>query len=660
MIESTRIDEGDIPEFGVKGAHVARITNCLMRVSRARTPKQARGRLRELRDDVRANDCVDEAFLAVQESRELGILSTPEATFLLDMIEQVACSPYTTAGVLTPADRRSAKAAFFATRGESALAEVVRSRPQEHRLACCRGKALQIRTRRLPEVWGDDEPRASAVAAIGERVAAVAASDRPDAWKTAVAALLLEMQLHDPVSAVAAIQTARSVGLITFAQSAALMWKALDGQIHGVITADRQLAILALRSIDEDDTPALHRTELITATVFRRIGEHRAASILASSPGEFDRVVYTAWRMPRADGLEWGRDPDVAPAPREEIVDTRIVGRLNGRAVRAAKTELLRVLDARSRRQAERYFERLAAAADTSLDTAEAAFTATQELHDLQVIDAQEFHFLIHRFATSLAQAERVNPSEGGDERTSIAACLRMRGEPSIANMVTGGSRTHSALSAAGRSTLLRTRPTPHRHLNAPVDPGAVAVLCEKLAVFAAHTDDESALAAWKAVLTQANRMSAASVVFAVNHLRASSAMPDYFYGLAMVTLVELSVRRFIHTDRNAARTQTMMNLMDRVEELRGQAVPADPLVAAAHRSARLRFDQQLDRRQEQLVAATCRRLGQHRLADVTAALLGEEWDEPVEQVGSGDNVDVAAERAEAKIRRLTSEKAAG
>ena len=129
------------------------------------------------------------------------------------------------------------------------------------------------------------------------------------AWR----ALCDDLKGADPAAAVAAIQSVRDFGGISFDESLRLIEMAIDPLIDDALEADREYHRLE-RAIEEckrelrinegDGTPeeamplawrVLHhrrwrRIEGITAVVLRQFGEHRLANLLTTKPQEYARI----------------------------------------------------------------------------------------------------------------------------------------------------------------------------------------------------------------------------------------------------------------------------------------------------------------------------------------------------------------------------------
>ena len=185
--------------------------------------------------------------------------------------------------------------------------------PEEYATLCAEGQISLI----------DDKPPAdeapelvnppAAPQALFERVLALSATETTHEWVPAWRALCAALRATDPRAAVAAIQSVRDLGGISFDESLVLIDMAIDSLVDDALAADREFHRLeraidelnARQGIDEGDGAAeetrplawrvlqhrrSRRIEGITAVTLRKFGEHRLANLLTTKPEEYGRI----------------------------------------------------------------------------------------------------------------------------------------------------------------------------------------------------------------------------------------------------------------------------------------------------------------------------------------------------------------------------------
>jgi hypothetical protein len=598
MTEFTERDGGETPVYGENGADVAKAKAMILHLLRAESEAQAARRMRRLCSTVVEREWIEPAFLAVQECRDLRVLGFLEATYLLDTLYRLGRGHYARTGT----GRMTAKEAFMYARGEDGAATLLRWRPTEYDWRCSSGALLIMGRRAVPELWGDEEPDPRAVSAISERLAAFAGSESPQDRKAAVGAVESAIWRHHPIDAIAAIQSMREVGMITFAQSLAFSFKAVRRQMRDAVAADRENARCFFERRDPEGTVSERRADLLLAAIYRRVGEHRAANMLRETPGEFDRLIDSAWATPLTRH---------ARAAEGAVRDVPIVGMLQSTAVRRAKGDILRVLHARSTTAAKRHLSALTERVVSAEAEAAAAVTAVQELHDIDLIHVTEFHYLLDRLAIAQATGDATRETADQDERARAADFLHSRGEQAMAKMLRGASAPHEFLCTTGCKTLMETRPAPDRHLRGASDPAAVARIATRLAAWASSECDESGVhdwtgPEWDAVVSVATGETAASGVAAANELVQAGTLSIADGDWAIEGLLTLHVARALGADRVMSRAAHSFATMHMAREAK------DPVRRIEIKDAMQRLRDETEARQDRLKAAALRRFGQH------------------------------------------------
>ena len=273
---------------------------------------------------------LDAAFAAAQALRDLEVINADEAAYVLSEL----CSAYvesTSKGnplggksLTTEAEidralksirRRdqAVMAALHRERGEVALAEMMLADPDAYGTLCAEGEISLMMD--IPE-----GPPPSVTAAQPDEVAAVSepilayfttewGKDRYGAWQALLSAI------HDagPVSAIAAAQSIRGLGVISFEESLALVDLMIGSDVDEAAAADRESRRLAnaieridvqLKQLPPPEGAAdprvaererltglsAHRYNRLQAICLRRYGEHRMANLLIANPKEYERI----------------------------------------------------------------------------------------------------------------------------------------------------------------------------------------------------------------------------------------------------------------------------------------------------------------------------------------------------------------------------------
>lgn len=300
----------------------------------ARSSEAADARLyRFAQTAVRSAKNLDAAFAAVQRLRDLESIDHAEAAYLFGQlfehhndIERESDEPDPDLAraleenveheliMAAMGDNDLASAvAFHRERGESELAEMMVNQADEYSTLCADGQLSLIDDKPPAEKATDQASPPATTHALSERVLALSATESIREWLPAWQALCAELRNAEPAAAVAAIQSVRDVGGISFDESLVLIDMAIDPLVDDALAADREYHRLE-RAIEEckrqlgieegdgaaDETRplawrALHlrrsrRIEGITAVILRRFGEHRLANLLTMKPEEYARI----------------------------------------------------------------------------------------------------------------------------------------------------------------------------------------------------------------------------------------------------------------------------------------------------------------------------------------------------------------------------------
>jgi hypothetical protein len=328
--------------------------------------------------------------------------------------------------------------------------------------------------------------------------------------------------------------------------------------------------------------------------------------MLRDTPGEFHRMIASAWATPQ---------PSQADA---DVRDVPVTGMLQSTAVRRAKDDILRVLHARSNAGARRYLSRLTERVGVDEAEAAAAVTAVQELRDIGLIHVAECHYLLDRLAIVRATGSDTREMPYPNERVCAADFLDTRGEQVIARMLREESEEHEHLCSTGCKTLMESRLAPDRHLRGASDPVAVARIFEKLAVWASRlTESENGDPTgprWDDVVAVAEGETAASGVAAVRELVRTGSLTDWDGAYAVERLLALHVARGVRVDRVFSRVFESLGVVQAAGE------SADPARGIDVEATRERLFEESFARHERLTAAALRRFGEHIFADTWAA----------------------------------------
>jgi len=209
-------------------------------------------------------------------------------------------------------DERLAKEiALHRAYGEDELARMLNERSEEYGLLAASGALSLLEDKPKLKELEDPEPGLPVSAALPERALALLAAEtireRHPAWQ----ALSDELRGADPAAAVAAIQSLRDVGSISFEESLVLIDMAIDPIVDAKLERDREFHRLdrALEAaevkygIDYKEPEAsrpmefrvieflrLRRADNITAVVLRQFGEHRMANLMTTDPEKFNEM----------------------------------------------------------------------------------------------------------------------------------------------------------------------------------------------------------------------------------------------------------------------------------------------------------------------------------------------------------------------------------
>lgn len=280
---------------------------------------------------VRLARNLEAAFAAVQMLRDLETIDRAEAAYLLrELLEyQIWMEMYNRDPELDRAvqdgldhellmaamhEREAERAAtFHRDHGEDALAEMLLHEADAYAALCADGQLSLI----------DDKPSSDETTRpvsppdpahpLFERVLALSATETIKEWVPAWRGLCDALTQAEPSTAVAAIQSVRDIGGISFDESLVLIDMAISALVDDARQFDREShrlerAIEELNrqhGIDEGDGAAdetrpfawrvlqhrrIRRIEGLTAVVLRRFGEHRMATLQVIKPEEYARI----------------------------------------------------------------------------------------------------------------------------------------------------------------------------------------------------------------------------------------------------------------------------------------------------------------------------------------------------------------------------------
>jgi hypothetical protein len=320
----------------------------LTAIADARTSDQAERRFDQLM--IRAEKSVaftNAAYLGAQVLRDMDILSRNEATYVFRELfdlrsdEYLHNDPYHEAHlkayVKETTERPSAadsetrvdrltdelmarecvlEARFHRVRGEVRLAELLLRDNEFATNLAADGQCSLIVEKPDTDDAAVGKPDPAVVAAICERIAALAAADTTPESLARYQALTAALRVADVASGMAAVGELRHIGLVSFTESILLLSDILDPLFHDEVDADRECAYLEARIEElsgerpqesgrrlsaEKTRRAMRalekrleaRMSMLRSMCLRRFGEHEAATLLIENPKEFARLEGT-------------------------------------------------------------------------------------------------------------------------------------------------------------------------------------------------------------------------------------------------------------------------------------------------------------------------------------------------------------------------------
>jgi hypothetical protein len=296
---------------------------------RARSFEAADARLDRFAESAtRSTEHMDAAVRAIQTLRDLEIIDRGEAAYLFSSLfgraldEQRERNPAFDRAIDTGVelellwaamhDERLAKElAYHRAYGEDELARMLKEQPDEYGLLAAHGQHSLLEDKPTLKELKDPKPGLPVSAALPERALAMLAAETTREWHPAWLALCEELRGADPAAAVAAIQSLREVGSISFEESLVLIDMAIEPIVDAKLERDREFHRLdrALEAaqvkygIDYKEPEAsrplefrvieflrLRRADNITAVVLRQFGEHRMANLMTTDPEKFNEM----------------------------------------------------------------------------------------------------------------------------------------------------------------------------------------------------------------------------------------------------------------------------------------------------------------------------------------------------------------------------------
>jgi hypothetical protein len=301
----------------------------LRSILQTRTPKKSDERLYSLMTWAIAKPArIDAVAAAVQTLRDVGEITRAEAAYMIDYLidlprDNRELDPGISKLIVeSPEHHDLAMAAmshhdtmlgveFYKAHGEFELAELFENDIDAYRTLCAEGQIS------LYDYKEDHHPRVKEAkskdpSVVMEKVIAMSATEGIPAWLPAWKEFCSALHEVTPETAVVAIQNARELGVITYAQSASLIddaitdlfWHeaALDREHHRLEQAmevmDEQLGIKYETPDDQQpfewrvlNAQMERRKAGITAVILRRLGEHRMASLLVNDPDGYARLL---------------------------------------------------------------------------------------------------------------------------------------------------------------------------------------------------------------------------------------------------------------------------------------------------------------------------------------------------------------------------------
>jgi tetratricopeptide (TPR) repeat protein len=315
---------------------LAKTTRRLRAVVNAKSSERADARLFRLcTRAVRSEQPIEAVFAAVQLMRDLDKIDRAEGAFILwRLFDQLLWNELCTSTrkpdpdfdrawregveldliIAANNDRETVRAAaFLRDHGEEELADMLLNRPDEYEALWVEGEGMLVGDKPPEERPAAPATSPAATQVFSECILALAATEAHPEWFPAWMALHEASKAVAPADAVAAIQSLRDAGGVSYEESVSLIQRALDPLINETLEADREYRRLdrALEAFDEThriDTKDgvadgvrpvewqvlrhRHRRRFdgITAVVLRRFGERRSANLLTRNPQEYDRL----------------------------------------------------------------------------------------------------------------------------------------------------------------------------------------------------------------------------------------------------------------------------------------------------------------------------------------------------------------------------------
>ena len=319
---------------------MAAATTLLTAAANAVTCADAERRFDQFLDRVeKSADYAEAGFAAVQALRDLQEIQPFEAAYIFQSIYEVLAEGIEDADAMAKAllqehvdafsdtveaqeraealsrrRRLELEAEFLRARGEETLAAMLLDTPDEHAAFCAEGVISLIDGKESPDEGIRAHPDARATGLIGERIAALAATETGAEAYARWMALSQALSQDDPASGVSAVQALRDIGVLSFEESVGLVDDIVSGLAERHVEADRdcmrwEREMFELRkaaglddhtSFPPGEEPfelrALaarldRRSHRILAVCLRRYGEHRMANLLIANPAEYHRIA---------------------------------------------------------------------------------------------------------------------------------------------------------------------------------------------------------------------------------------------------------------------------------------------------------------------------------------------------------------------------------
>ncbi|HEX4684259.1 MAG TPA: hypothetical protein VH277_16190 [Gemmatimonadaceae bacterium] len=275
----------------------------------------------------------DAAYLAVQILRDLDRIDESEAVYLLDAICDARMERFEDndaeyqamllaggpleehiSGMMQR--RHALEAQYHLARGETALARMIVEDYEAFGQLRAEGEIVLLDDKPMPAVLEPPDP--ARVAALTEAIVRLAATENShEAYKSHVA-LFEEKRDGHVMSAIAAVQQAREIGVLSREESVSLLDDMVGEVVLDAMEADRETARITRRmlAITQELTYEIamndpHYIELdrrrslkadrLTVMYYRRFGEHWIANLLKDDPIAYDEMRQAPvgdWRTP--------------------------------------------------------------------------------------------------------------------------------------------------------------------------------------------------------------------------------------------------------------------------------------------------------------------------------------------------------------------------